>query len=249
MEFSCSYKISAEGEIMGDLEYALNKLGYHWFELDEKLDLAELIINIIRSKNLRFIKAIPFIIYQSKKNAQAILDWDKLGRLSAKAHLEREIIILIYLSRRIFQKEKLLDLAEDLEKYLEQNLTSKERKILTKNPNANLKKLNFKLSDFNSFLEETYREFLTSLKLEKLEKQEYLQEEISRSKELDLKFSLSFLFQKKQREIIQKILQEQVLTKTEYEYYIRIIKKRLEALIRLKELAEAVLRKRAKRRQ
>ncbi len=101
---------------MGDLESTLNKLGYHWFELDEKLDLAELIINIIRSKNLRFIKAIPFIIYQSKKNAQAILDWDKLGRLSAKAHLEREIFILIYLSQQIFKKEKLLNLADESEK-------------------------------------------------------------------------------------------------------------------------------------
>ncbi len=107
--------------------------------------------------------------------------------------------------------------------------------------------MNFKLSDFNSFLEETYREFLTSLKLEKLEEKEYLQEEISKSKELDLKFALSFLFKKKQREIIQKILREQSLTKTEYEYYIRIIKKRLEALLQIKDLAEAVLKKKAKR--
>ncbi len=232
---------------MGDLEYALKKLGYHWFELDEKLDLAELIINILRSKNLRFIKAIPFIIYQSRKNSQAALDWDKLKKLSAKSKLEKETILLIYLSRQIFKKEKLFDLAKELEKYLIRNLTSTEKKTLTKNPNTYLKKLSFKLSDFNAFLEETYREFLTSLKLEKLEKQEYLQEEISKSKELDLKFSLSFLFQKKQREIIQKILQEQALTKTEYEYYIRIIKKRLEALLQLKELAEAVLRKKAKR--
>jgi hypothetical protein len=64
-----------------------------------------------------------------------------------------------------------------------------------------------------------------------------------------LKFALSFLFKKKQREIIQKILREQALTKTEYEYYIRIIKKRLEALLQIKELAEAVLRKKAKREQ
>ncbi len=232
---------------MGDLEYTLKKLGYHWFELEEELDLAELMINILHSKNLRFIKAIPFIIYRGKKNSQAFLDWDKLEELSAKNRLDNETFLLIYLSWKIFQKEGLSELAKELKKYLEKNLTLKERHTLTKNPNAHLKMLSFKISDFKTFSEETYREFLTSLKLERLEEQEYLQEEISKSKELDLKFALSFLFKKKQRGIIQKILQEQPLTKTEYEYYIRIIKKRLEALIQIKELAEAIIRKKAKR--
>lgn len=232
---------------MEDLKYTLHKLGYRWFELEKDFDLAELIIKILHSKDLRLIKAVPFIIYQSKKNSKTFLDLDKLRQLSAKNNLKNETIFLIYLSQQIYKKEKLFDLAGELETYQKNNLTSKERDVLHKNPEAYLKKLSFKISNFKAFWEETYREFLTSLKLKKLEKQEYLQEEISKSKELELKFALSFLFKKKQREIIQKIISEQSLTKTEYEYYIRIIKKRLEALIQIKELAETVLRKKAQK--
>lgn len=245
MGISDSKRISAKGESMGDLESALRKIGYHWFEIEEKMDLAELIISIIRSKNLRFTKAIPFIIYQSKRKEQAALDWDKLKRLSDKSGLAKEAAFLVYLSQQIFKRTNLSNLSEEAGKYL-RNLTSSEQKILFKNTNAYLKKLSFKINDFNSFREETYREFLTSLKLEKLGQQEYLQEEISKSKELELQYALSFLFKRKQREIIRKMLQEKTLTKTEYEYYIRIIKKRLEALVQLKELSEAVLGKKAK---
>ncbi len=228
---------------MGDLESTLKRLGYRWFELDEKIDLAELLISILGSKNLRFIKAIPFIIYQTKISRKEQLDWARIHQLSLQKKLEKEIIFLIYLSSKIFHKEKLFSLEQELETYINGNLGLNERKLLIKNPDAYLTHINFRIPHFHAFLDEAYRDFLTSLKLAAWEKKEYIQEEIAKTKEINLKFALSVLFKKKQREIIQKILAQQALNKTEYEYYIRIIKKRLDALIQLSELAQSVLQK------
>ena len=71
--------------------------------------------------------------------------------------------------------------------------------------------------------------------------------QISRIKEKGIQDSMSYLFKKKQREIILKVLAEKSLTKTESEYYSRIIKKKLDAIAALSEIASLSLRKQVKR--
>ncbi|MFH1053948.1 MAG: hypothetical protein V1740_06035 [Candidatus Woesearchaeota archaeon] len=70
---------------------------------------------------------------------------------------------------------------------------------------------------------------------------------ILRLKEKNLQSSLNILFKKRQKEIILKILNYKTLTKTEYEYYIRTIKKKLDSIIQLHDLSSITLRKEIKR--
>ncbi|MFH1316353.1 MAG: hypothetical protein ABII01_02440 [Candidatus Woesearchaeota archaeon] len=70
---------------------------------------------------------------------------------------------------------------------------------------------------------------------------------ILRLKEKNLQSSLNILFKKKQKEIILKILNDKTLTKTEYEYYIRTIKKKMDSIIQLHDLSSTALRKEIKR--
>ena len=59
--------------------------------------------------------------------------------------------------------------------------------------------------------------------------------------ERSLNMSLSYIFTKKERDIISKIFENQSLTKTEYEYYSRKTKKKLNAIQNLQDLTKALL--------
>jgi len=59
--------------------------------------------------------------------------------------------------------------------------------------------------------------------------------------ERSLQISLSYIFTKKERDIINKILESELLTKTEYEYYSRKTKKKLNAILNLQTLTKALL--------
>jgi len=163
--------------------------------------------------------------------------------------LKSEVNLFIFLTKRIFEKLKIKKHSQELKDYIKRNISEKELTSFRKRKNENqyLKNLSFKISNLTSFFEETYKDFVMNKKALEFEEKSKIYEEFSKSKELDLKFALSKLFKKKQREILGKILSEKRLTKTEYEYYIRIIKKKLDAIIQLKEIAETVLRKKAKR--
>jgi len=71
--------------------------------------------------------------------------------------------------------------------------------------------------------------------------------QLSKIRENELKNSISNLFKPKQKEIIFKVLNEEPLTKTEAEYYSRIIKKKLEAITALNDMANMALRKQIRR--
>jgi len=71
--------------------------------------------------------------------------------------------------------------------------------------------------------------------------------QLSKIKENELKNSISILFKPKQKDIIFKVLNEEPLTKTEAEYYSRIIKKKLEAITALNDMANMALRKQVRR--
>lgn len=231
-------------EDIDTIKYKLGKLGYSLFELDEDINIEKLFMDLIKLKDLRYIKSIPFILFQHQDfNLSALLE------LAKKNSITKEINLLLYISNIIFKKQGLDNSL--LIKYLREYLTKKEisqfkrleRRILDKK----LERLSFKIS--NTFFDEVYNDFLMHKTSFELEKKSKIIEQISKSKELETQFALSKLFKRKQKEIISKILNEKELTKTEYEYYIRIIKKRLDAIIQLKDIAQIVIRKKTKKKK
>ncbi|MBI5388747.1 hypothetical protein HZB01_00025 [Candidatus Woesearchaeota archaeon] len=89
--------------------------------------------------------------------------------------------------------------------------------------------------EFQTHYEEFKQDFQQQLGMESKKTFSYVKEESYRQR--DLEFAMAKLFTPKEREIISKVYNNIPLSKTEYEYYSRKTKKKLEAIIRLKEFA------------
>ncbi|MCK5022848.1 MAG: hypothetical protein KAS04_01610 [Candidatus Aenigmarchaeota archaeon] len=241
------------------IKYNLGKFGYTFFEIAEKNIVDNLIIEIIKNKKKRYMKAIPFIIYQSytESSKKPYLNMKNLYMKSMESNLIREVNAMLYITSEIFiisgDRE---DMIRDISKYLEEHSSEKEINIFeiifkNKEGTASIEFEDYAKNDKINWID--FGEFLNDFMMHKSLRESHgkktLKESIEISHNRDILIYLSRLFSPKQREIIEKIINEKPLDKTEYEYYIRIIKKRLNAIAELKKLAETAMGKRPKRAQ
>ena len=219
---------------VNETKYLLDKIGYSLFEIEDQIDINKLILDILKTKDLRLIKSIPFVIYKIPK-----IELIKNNKFKV------ELDLILFLTRIIFKKNRINQNTLELNKFIKENISKKDLETFTKGKNDNLflKKLSFRINSIESFGSELNTEFIMNKKISELEEKQKIYDSLSKTKELDIRFALSKIFKKKQREIIQKIINNKNLTKTEYEYYIRIIKKKLEAILLLNEIAETTLRR------
>lgn len=181
----------------GTIEKQLSEAGYALLDIK---NIENLILSILKNKNYRYFKAIPYIIYLHKPN---------INNIYAKSKDKQLFGEIINITRRIFEEQKIkIDL-----------------------PNIDKKtKLNY---------EEFKQEFL--LQMKRSEKPNLLLEKKEIYAERNLQMWLSQIFTKKEKYIITQILNSQPLSKTEYEYYSRKTKKKLNAIINLDEFAKMIL--------
>lgn len=199
MGLSFRQKINRGRKTMArNVEERLMEAGYQLLGQDQKIE--ELIISILKEKNTRYLKAIPFLIY---------LHQPDISIIHAKTREKRLLGEIIGITRKIFQEEKI------------------SRELPTWDKKTKLKYGEFK------------QEF--ELQRRRQEKPSLLLEKEKFHAERNLQLWLSYIFTKKEREIIEKILNEKQLTKTEYEYYSRKAKKKLNAIMYLQELSRAVV--------
>ncbi len=180
------------------LEKKLTEAGYQMLGQDNEIE--ELILSILRTKNPRYLKAIPFLIYIHNPDLERIIKKTKNKNLFA------EIIGII---RKIFWEEG-----------IKRELPSIDKKTKF---------------DYDEFKQEF------KLQLKRQERPSFLLEKEKFHAERNLQMWLSYLFTKKERHILEQILRENHLTKTEYEYYSRKAKKKLNAIINLGEFAKAIV--------
>lgn len=180
------------------LNQKLAEAGYQM--LGQQSEIEELIVSILQTKDTRYLKAIPFLIYAHHPDLQRIIAHTKNKPLFAE---------IIGITRKIFKEEGI------------------EIKLLLID-----KKTNFNYEEFKQEFE---------LQRRRQEKPSFLLEKEKFHAERNLQLWLSYIFTKKEREIIGKMLNEKELTKTEYEYYSRKAKKKLNAIIHLQELSRAVV--------
>lgn len=228
------------------IKYKLEKMGYSLHEIDSDVNVEELIIDILKdfkkTGNPRLIKSIPFIIYQSSPanggDDKPKIDLGKLREMSEGNGLSVELNTMLYYTKEIYKK---LGIAEKwiikMDEFIGKFSNEQERGAFRKHWNVEEAELR----------EDLRHEFLMQKRINELEGKGYLIDKMRISEERDMNYYLSTLFTPKQREIIQKIMNGETLTKTEYEYYIRIIKKRLEAISELKDLAETAAKKKPKK--
>lgn len=163
-------------------------------------EIEELIISIIESKNERYLKAIPYLIYLHRPDIDQIYSETKNKKLLGE---------LISITRKIFSEEE----------------------------------IRIELPRFDKSTKLNYEEFKQEFNLQKYRKEDK-NLIINREKiyaERNLQMWMSQIFTKKEKEIIIKILNDEKLTRTEYEYYSRKTKKKLNAIMNLQDTAKALI--------
>lgn len=182
------------------LEKKLAEAGYRLLGTTENKE--ELILDLLKTKDARYLKAIPFLIYQYNP------DLDEIYRKTAHKELFGQIIEF---TKKIFA---------------DNNINRQLPNIIGK-------------SDLN------YEEFKQGFDLQRYnaEKPQLMIEKQKAYAERDLQMWLAQLFTKKERQIMRRILTEKPVSKTDYEYYSRKTKKKLNGIVNLQDFARTLYTK------
>lgn len=213
----------------------LGKLGFPLFEIDEVLKPNETIAEVVKSKNTRLWEGFPIIFANSNK--EYLFNFKETKKILENDADYATFIELIFMSLSLYKFFNLKfswerDLLNDIE------LSDKNRfnEFLSSFKNDNEFQLSEKRLDpkrikelFNNYFIFVDKEVI---KLDNL------------NDELSLEYAFSQIFTPKQKEIFLKRLQGKKLTKTEREYFYRIVKKKAMALANsdLQRLAQQVIR-------
>ncbi|MFH2137875.1 MAG: hypothetical protein ABII88_05150 [Candidatus Omnitrophota bacterium] len=211
----------------------LEKLGFPLFETEEMLNPNETIAEVVKSKNTRLWEGFPIVF--ANANKEHLFDFEETKKLLGNENDCQAFIQLILMSLSLY---KFLNLKFSWEKDLSANVELKDN--AAKFTNYFKKDTEFHLLD----------KFFDPKRIKKIFDNYFMAEDLKIKKidsvhdELSLEYALSQIFTLKQKEIFLKRLQGKKLTKTEREYFYRIVKKKAIALanIDLQRLAQQVIR-------
>ena len=178
-----------------EIEKKLVDAGYRMLGADESKE--KLILSILKTRDIRYLKAIPFLIYNYS------LDSNKIYQKTTKKDLFGQIITF---TKRIFKE----------------NNMDKALPELSGKGNLN------------------YNEFKQEFELQLMRKPRLMIEKQRIYAERRLQMSLSHLFTKKEKQIIRRILEEKPISRTDYEYYSRKTKKKLQSIMGLQDFARTL---------
>ncbi|MCD4760168.1 hypothetical protein K8R33_04750 [archaeon] len=188
------------------IEKKLMDAGYRM--LGDNKDMDTLIQDIIKTKNIRYLKAIPFIIYKYDLNVNSIQTRIK----------DQELFnIILNITARIFTE---LNINKKIPKY-----TGKKSKLGLKYE-----------KEFNANYDEFKNEFKIQLRMDK--KSDLLIDKQKIDEERNLQYNLSQLFTKKEKQIIKRLQEDKPISRTDYEYYSRKTRKKLRSIINLHDFAK-----------
>lgn len=191
------------------IEGSLTTAGYQM--LGENKTIEKLILDILESGSIRYLKAIPFLIYKYNIDSRRIYKSDKDKTMLFSMMMD--------ITKKLFQE---FGIEKEIPEHI--HLEKKELEKLMKK----------RLINYNDFKEE----FELQLKNEK--KSELLLDKQKIYAERDLQMDLSRLFTKKEKQIIKRLLEDKPISKTDYEYYSRKTKKKLNSIIGLEDFAKTI---------
>lgn len=204
----------------------LGKIGYSYFNLETTVSVEDIIIQILLGKEKRFLKAIPFVIYIATKKASLTLNLSVLLEKAKEKKVIKEVKAILGVTLGILNKIEPDNILIPSLKEFVKKLVSRKKE-----------------SSFVFAFDEYLYDFIAQKKLYEAEQQIGLAEKINKAREYDFQYALQNLFKPKQREIIQKVIDNKSLTKIEYDYYFKTIKKRLRAVKLLGDFADIVIQK------
>lgn len=184
-----------------NIERRLAEAGYRMFTTGNNRE--DLIQAILETRDIRYLKAVPFLIYKHDLDLRRVYEKTKDKALFSRIILHTSRIFL-------------------------------ELGIPKRLPLFPQGRCGLKLS-----YEELKDEF--RLHYEAGQEQELLTEKQRIEEERYLRVWLSRLFTRKERQIMERILQAKPISKTDYEYYSRKTKKKLESVVNLQDFAKTQL--------
>lgn len=196
------------------IEKKLNEAGYRMLGDNESIEL--LILNILKTQNIRYLKAIPFLFYKYNP------DTYKIATLSKKNNLNKLFNAMISITTKISFE---LDI----------------KNIIPEFTGKSIKEINKIISSSGLNYDEFKDEF--ELQLRNDNKQSFFIDKQKIYAERDLQMYLSQLFTKKEKQIIGRLLEEKPISKTDYEYYSRKTRKKLNSIIGLQDFAKTLYAK------
>lgn len=198
----------------------LKLLGYPLFEKEESLDVNATLAEVVQSRDLRLWEGFPLLLANSTE--RGLFDYDMV-----KWHLKKPFDKL-YLSQLVLMSLALyevLNVKFSWANKLYNSLTFKKKdydEMLGKLKKGEELQVANKLMSPER-LKNTFKNYFK-------EEESKLTELASMKEEFGLEYALSQVFSPKQKELFLKKLRGEKMTKTEREYYSRVVRKKVEAL-------------------
>ena len=199
----------------------LNRLGFPLMETQAAVDANKTLAEVIKSKDTRLWEGFAVLLANAARDYH--FDYDQVQKhLTQNEELE-DYKSLLLLSLALYQY---YDLSFSWSNQIKKNLSPKDL--------ARLKELKYLLVHGNEvslgnrrFDPSRLKQMFNNYFEKDAEKLRQLRQKYE---ELSLEYALSQLFSPKQKELFQKKLKGELLTKTEKEYFSRTVKKKVAAL-------------------
>jgi hypothetical protein len=198
-----------------ELMEKLNAYGYSLLMPDDREETANVLNEISASREQRILEGFPVVLLNMiKKEKFSCQDYNKLNKLSKELFIVSLICFEMNSEKTLSQKFKNECNINSLKMKVYGDLMKKRRNLKVGGETISSERV---LNTFQKYNSES-------------EKNEGFKK-IELKENLNFNKSLNRLFPPKQKEIIFKRLDGDVLTQTEKEYYSRVVKKRIEAIL------------------
>lgn len=212
----------------------MSRLGYPLLDAREGFDLYETLAQVARSGNGRYWEGFPVLLANAAKERG--FDYAKAEAYLKGAGQRDKLKDLLLVSLALYDFNKLK--FKWVKNFLS-HLTDPEKNKIQGYKEALIRNSALKISDGRLDSERLKNSFQSYFALQAAEAIEFG----NKHSEVSLEFSFSQIFSPKQKELFNKKLKGELLTKTEREYFSRVVRKKAVALANseLHQLARKVL--------
>jgi len=195
--------------------------GFSLFGVEEDQNANLTLADMVKSKDLRLWEGFPVVLANSAEKGS--FDYDKVNRCLKKTFDKSYLVSLMSMSLALYRFFNLkFPWANEFYKSLSRNKRQEYGKFLEQlKSDGNLNVAGREMS--SQRLKTVFNNYFYKV-------QAKLNELLSAKDELSLEYSLSQVFSPKQKELFLKKLKREKLTKTEKEYFSRVVKKKVLAL-------------------
>lgn len=217
-----------------DLLKRVNALGFSLFDVEKDQNANLTLADMVKSRDLRLWEGFPVVLANSAE--KGLFNYDKVNWCLKKPFDKRNLVSLMVMSLALYKFFNLKFSWAD--KFYYSLSAAKRREVM-----VFLEKLKsdteFDVGESKMSAQRLKTVFSNYFN----QAQDKLNELLSVKDELRLEYSLSQVFSPKQKELFLKKLKREKLTKTEKEYFSRVVKKKVLALANpeLHRLAQKLL--------